>query len=121
MAGQVNFVLGPKDGRLHLSQKGPFEARLRSAEKHPVVLYDNGDRRGWLVSAVEVILHIIFGQNHLNPYKIGNKPIHLEPTNPNSPDPKRFALFRNQNIQLYDDLQYTYGDAVLDLWSNIES
>ena len=120
MAGQVNFVLGPKDGRLHLSQKGPFEARLRSAEKHPVVLYDNDDRRGWLVSAIEVILHVIFGRNHLRPYKVGNKPIRLAPRNPNSSEPIRLALIQNQHIQLYDNVQYTYGDAVLDLWSNLE-
>ena len=120
MAGEVNFILGPKDGRLHLSQKGPFKARLRSAEKHPVVLYDNDDRRGWLVSAVEVILHIIFGRHHLRPYKVGNKPIHLEPTSPNSPNPTKLALLENRHIRLYDEEQYTYGDAVLDLWSSME-
>ena len=120
VAGQVNFVLGPKDGRLHLSQKGPFEARMRSAEKHPVVLYDNDDRRGWLVPAAEVIVHIMFGRNHLRPYNCEGKPIHLEPTNPSSSNPTRLALLQNQHIQLFDDVQYTYGDAVLDLWSNIE-
>lgn len=62
---QVNIALGAKDGLLHYSQKEPFQKTIDRAENLQIVLYDEKDRRAWLVPALGVILHTICLRNHL--------------------------------------------------------
>ena len=59
ISAQLNFVLGAKDGTFHYSQPELFQKIIDRAERLPILLYDQKDRRAWLVPALPVILHII--------------------------------------------------------------
>ena len=126
ITGQLNFIMGAKDGRFHFSQKGPFQRIIQCAENTPVVLYDIDDHRAWLVPALNVMLHIIQTRHHLSPYKINGKDITLTPVVPkNGKCAATEAVTSNQLRQLYDhdltaETKYYYKDAILDLWSQIE-
>ena len=126
ITGQLNFVLGAKDGRLHFSHKRPFHRILQCAENTPVVLYDIEDHRAWLVPALDVMLHIVQTRHHLSPYRIDGRDITLTPVIPKSgKSTAAAAVMMNQLRQLYDhdlatETKYYYKDAILDLWSQIE-
>ena len=126
LTGQISFVLGPKDGRLHFSQKKPFQRIVQCAEKMPVALYDTADRRAWLVPGLDMMLHTIQTRHHLSPYQVGGKAIELTPANPKKGRAAALeAITANQQRQLYErDVGtkriYYFQDAFLDIWSQIE-
>ncbi len=126
ITGQLNFILGAKDGRLHFSQKGPFQRIVQCAEKTPVALYDLEDHRAWLVPALDVMLHIVQTRHHLSPYRIGGGDIELTPVNPeNGRGAATEAVAANQLRELYErdvasDKSYYFKDAILDIWSQME-
>ena len=126
VTGQLSFALGAKDGRFHLSQKGPFQKIVQYAEKKLVALYDTADRRAWLVPGLDIILHIVLTRHHLSPYKVGGKVIELTPANPKKGRAAALeAIAANQQRQLYDrDVAtkriYYFQDAILDIWSQME-
>ena len=126
LTGQISFVLGAKDGRLHFSQKGPFQRIVQCAEKMPVALYDTADRRAWFVPALDMMLHVVQTRHHLSPYEVGGKAVELTPAIPEKGRAAASeAIAANQLRQLYErDIAtqriYYYQDAILDIWSQIE-
>ncbi|CAD6592140.1 MAG: hypothetical protein ASARMPREDX12_005851 [Alectoria sarmentosa] len=126
ITAQLNFIMGAKDGRLHFSQKGPFQRIVQCAEETPVVLYDLEDRRAWFVPALDVMLHIVQTRHHLSPYKVGGEIIKLTPANPkNGRNAATEAFAANQSRQLYErdvaaEKNYYFKDAILDIWSQME-
>lgn len=126
ITGQLSFIMGAKDGRLHFSQKGPFERIVQCAESTPVVLYDSVDRRAWLVPGLDLMLHIVQTRHRLSPYNIDGKIVELTPVIPKNgrgaaPD----ATAANRSRQLYErdvttDKCYYFKDAILDIWSQME-
>ncbi len=126
ITGQLNFIMGAKDGRLHFSQKGPFQRIFQCAGKTPVVLYDLEDHRAWLVPALDVMLHVVQTRHHLSPYRIGGGDIELTPVNPkNGRGAATEAVAANQLQQLYErdvaaEKGYYFKDAMLDIWSQME-
>ena len=126
VTGQLSFVLGAKDGRLHFSQKGPFQRIVQCAGKTPVVLYDLEDRRAWFVPALDVMLHIVQTRHHFSPHRIDGKKIELTPVNPvNGSGAATEAVAANQLRQLYDcdgvtEKGYYFNDVILDIWSQME-
>ncbi|CAF9942447.1 hypothetical protein IMSHALPRED_003684 [Imshaugia aleurites] len=120
---QMNFALGGKDGLFHYSQDGPFQKTINHAENLPVVLYDQKDRRAWLVPALPVILHIIQLQNHLQPFIVGGNKVTISPLDPSrQSQAAKEAVARNKSQKLFDceaneDKEYFFRDAVLDIWS----
>ena len=126
ITGQLSFIMGAKDGRLHFSQKGPFQRIVKCAEKTPVVLYDLADRRAWFVPALDVMLHVIQTRNHLSPYKIDGNNIELTPRNPDKGrGAAAEAVAANYLLQLYErdvatEKDYYFKDAILDIWSQME-
>jgi len=65
---QLNFPLGTKDGKYRYWGFGRYEDIISSAEKTPIVLYDTGEKRAWLVPASSVMLHIAQHRHHMEPY-----------------------------------------------------
>lgn len=126
ITGQLNFILGAKDGRLHFSQKAPFQRIVQCAEKTPVVLYDLEDRRAWFVPALHVMLHVVQTRHHLSPYKIDERKVELTPVNPeNGRGAATDAVAANHSRQLYEpdissENSYYFKDAILDIWSQME-
>lgn len=126
VTGQLNFVMGGKDGKLHFSQKGPFQKIVQSAAKTPVALYDLVDRRAWLVPALDVMLHVIQTRHHMSPYNVDGRNIELTSINPqNGRGAAIEAVVANQSRQLYErdiatEKSYYFKDALLDIWSQME-
>ena len=126
ITGQLSFVPGVKDGRLHFSQKGPFQRIVRCAANTPVVLYDQADRRAWFVPGLDLMLHIVQTRHHLSPYKVDGKTVGLTPVSPGKGRGAAMeAVAANKSRQLYErdvaaEKSYHYQDAILDIWSQIE-
>lgn len=126
ITGQLNFILGAKDGRLHFSQKGPFQRIVQCAEKTPVVLYDLEDHRAWFVPALDVILHIVQTRHHSAPYTTNEEKVELTPVDPKSGrGAAAEAVAANEMRKLYErdvaaGKDYYYKDAILDIWSQME-
>ena len=126
ISAQMNFVLGAKDGPFHYSQQEPFLKTVDRAEKLPVVLYDQADRRAWLVPALPVILHIIQLRNHIKPFVVGGKKVQISPLDPlKQGHAAREAIAKNKSQKLFEresneDKDYYFRDAVLDTWSVLD-
>lgn len=126
LTGQLSFIMGAKDGRLHFSQKGPFQRIVQCAERTPVVLYDSVDRRGWLVPGLDLMLHIVQTRHRLSPYNIDGKNVELTPVIPeNGRGAAPEAIAANKSRLLYErdvetDKCYYFKDAILDIWSQME-
>ena len=123
---QMNFALGAKDGYYHCSQQEPFQKTIDRAEKFPIVLYDQKDRRAWLVSALAVILHIIQLRNHTKPFVVGGKKVQISPLDPSRQgQAAREAVAKNKSLKLFDcetngEKAYYFRDAILDTWSILD-
>jgi hypothetical protein len=116
---QLDFTLGPKDGKCHFQRSGPYKRILAAAEKAPIVLYDTAEKRAWLMPASSVMLHVANHRNWLEPFEVNSKRIKLLSTSPNGPSAKE-VLLKNASIELSDCEQYTFKDMVTDIWSLIE-
>ena len=123
---QISFTLGGKDGPYHYSQPEPFQKTIDRAEKYPIVLYDQKDRRAWLVSALAVILHIIQLRNHIKPFLVGGKNVQISPLDlSRQGHAAREAVAKNKSLKLFDcetdeEKEYCFRDAVLDTWSVLD-
>ena len=123
---QLNFVLGAKDGRLAVSNNGPLERIVELAEKTPVVLYDQHERRAWLVPTLEVILHVIHARFSLGLYNVDGTSATIpysEPTLKLSDQAARRAVIESKDKKLYEQPEgkaYYVRDAVLDIWLLLE-
>jgi len=54
----MTFAVGVKDVPLHLTRKG-YIHKLRWITTKHVVLWDEGDKRGWLVNGISALLHLV--------------------------------------------------------------
>ena len=126
VTGQLHFIPGAKDGRLHFSQKGPFQRIVQRSKETPVALYDVEDRRGWLVPALDVMLHIVQTRHHSSPYNIDGRSVELTPVIPEQGiGAASEAAAANQMRQLYErdvtaEKDYYYKDVLLDTWSQMD-
>ena len=126
ITAKMSFVLGAKDGPYHYSQQEPFQKTIDRAEKFPIVLYDQKDRRAWLVSALPVILHIIQVRNHNKPFVVGGNNVQISPLDPSRQgNAAREAVAKNKSLRLFDcetneEKEYCFRDAILDTWSVLD-
>lgn len=111
---QVDFALGIKDGNCHIRQKRPYERLVFTAEKVPVLLYDTGEKRSWLVSAAEVMLHIAQHRHWMQPYLDGK-------INFQFCDNPRDSLLRNANLKLSEHEDYSFRTMIVEIWSIFEA
>lgn len=116
--GAVDFRLGIKEGNLHIPRLGRYVKIVSAAEKTPVLLYDTGNRRAWLVSASDVLLHMAKHRHCLDPFEVDDKQIILETTVADGMS-ARSVLLRNEKQKLSDD-NYIFRDLILDFWSQLE-
>lgn len=126
--GQMSLALGAKDGNLHVSCQGRFENLLSCAEKTPVVYYDCEDRRAWLLSAIDVMLHIfctrsVQNQYHTNIFAQYIKDIISGASTPLASAKSLFAKWAAQELskpELVATQSYCIKDAISDIWSLME-
>jgi hypothetical protein len=127
-AGQLNFTVGAKDGKLHLSRKGWYQRIVRCAASMPTILYDPGERRAWLVPTSAVILHIAHTRHYRKFYDTtGNRlPLTFADPDLESYDAAAKALLQNVASKLSNgdgprDPDYLFRDFVFDQWSVLEN
>ncbi|KIY04043.1 uncharacterized protein Z520_00735 [Fonsecaea multimorphosa CBS 102226] len=118
---QLDFSLGPKDGKCHFQRTGPYQRIVSVAEKTRVVLYDTSDQRGWLVPASEVILHMCQHRHQIEPFEIGGSPVLLPCTRATGQSAKDILL-SNASLDLCDPSseKYTLKDLFLNYWTLLE-
>lgn len=58
VTGGCQFAIGRKDTPVHISKQG-YIAKLRWIEQRYVVMWDEGDKRGWLVKGTSALLHLL--------------------------------------------------------------
>jgi hypothetical protein len=58
ITGGATFAMGVKDRSIHVNYRG-YLRQLQWTEKKHVVLWDEGDKRGWLVNGTSVLLHLV--------------------------------------------------------------
>ncbi|OAG42839.1 hypothetical protein AYO21_02790 [Fonsecaea monophora] len=121
---QIDFKLGPKDGKCHFHRTGPYRSIVSAAEKTRVVLYDTSDQRGWLVPASEVILHMCQHRHRLEPFVVAGSSVLLpspETTGQSVKEAKE-VLLENESLTLTESSneKYTLRDLVLNYWSLLE-
>lgn len=93
-----------------------------------MALYDYRDRRGWLVSALDVILHILHVRHFLEPYTVQGEKVNISFSDNKIRIPyaaAREALAANFSQIIYDrislvDKEYRFRDAVLDVLSLLD-
>ncbi|KAI0909693.1 hypothetical protein F4823DRAFT_414976 [Ustulina deusta] len=112
--GQMEFTLGPKDGTCHFQRQGPYRRIIDAAEITPIVLFDTGERRGWLVPASGVLLHIARHRNWLDQYISKEKGSFKQGTS------FREELLQNESMVLFDDESYKFKDMITEIWSILE-
>ncbi|KAL2840292.1 hypothetical protein BJY01DRAFT_21103 [Aspergillus pseudoustus] len=59
VVGRDSFLIGHKDTPSHISRQNGYILRLRWLAKKFVVLWDEDDKRGWLVNGTSALLHIL--------------------------------------------------------------
>jgi hypothetical protein len=112
---QFDFALGPKDGKFHFKRTGPYRKIISSAEKTPVLLYDTGERRAWLVPASSVMLHIAQHRHWLEPFTVDDEPVRFH-----TGQSARETLLKSALVQLSDEEQYNFRDMITNIWSLFE-
>lgn len=60
VSGGATFGIGAKDTPIHVA-KGDYIGKLRWLSRKYVVLWDEQDKRGWLVNGVSALLHALLG------------------------------------------------------------
>ncbi|KAF7513369.1 hypothetical protein GJ744_009790 [Endocarpon pusillum] len=116
---QLDFTLGPKDGKCHFQRSGPYQRIISAAEKTPVVLYDTAEERAWLVPASGVMLHMAHHRNWLEPFETNGKWVELPATGPAGP-PAKEILLGCASMDLSDCGEYAFKDMVINIWSQLE-
>ncbi|PVH93539.1 hypothetical protein DM02DRAFT_676776 [Periconia macrospinosa] len=115
----LDFRFGVKDGKCHFQRSGPYRNIVSAAEKTPVVLYDTGEKRAWLVPASNVMLHMVQHRHYLEPFEIDGKPVSLD-TNIDVDSTAKRVLMSNESLHLSNDSYYAFKDVVLNIWSLLE-
>jgi hypothetical protein len=117
----LDFKFGVKEGKCHFQRSGSYRRIVSAAEKTPVVLYDTGEQRAWLVSASEVMLHMIQHRHWLEPFEVLGKPIKMD-TNITPNSSAKNVLLRNEQHIVSDSDQdgCTFRDVILNIWSLLE-
>jgi hypothetical protein len=125
---ELNFRIGAKDGKLHLSRKGWYQRIIRCAASTSTILYDSNERRAWLVPTSAVILHIAHTRCYRTPHYSHDIYPALAYADPgkDSYDAAARALLQNATAKLSDNDElgepdYLFRDLVFDQWSILES
>lgn len=116
----LDFKFGLKESKCHFKRDGPFRKIVSWADKTPIVLYDTAERRGWLVSASDVMLHIAQSRHRLEPFEADGKHVKLDTNVPVNSSAKEILL-KNMAVRLSDDDDnYTFKAEIANIWSILD-
>jgi len=117
---QANVTILPKWKHCY-KRSGTYTTIISDAEKTPVVLYDTGEKRAWLVPASSVMLHMAHHRNWIEPFQVNGKRIRLGTVGPTGPYAKEVLLnSAPTNLSDLESEPYTFKDMILNIWSILE-
>ncbi|KAF2969785.1 hypothetical protein GQX73_g3778 [Xylaria multiplex] len=120
VTGTAAFTLGNREKPVHITRFG-FLAKLQWISSKYVVLWDERDKRGWLVNGASALLHILRASLEHSKRKFQSAwlldPSALkDPDDPSRPDASLQVLINenNRNLTLYMDKTEVYEENVRD-------
>ena len=132
VTGQLDVALGAKDGTFRVSCKDAVETIVQCAEKTPVVLYDYEERRGWLVSALSVMLHVLRTRHLQVPYNNDSHKVYEDRQNSGTTSTQastiqylKDIIFQNKssNVSKHESSGrpgVCFKEEIVDIWSLME-
>ncbi|KAI0102591.1 hypothetical protein GGR51DRAFT_287398 [Nemania sp. FL0031] len=117
VTGTAAFTLGNREKPVHISRYG-FLTKLQWISSKHVVLWDEGDKRGWLVSGTSALLHILRASLAHSKQKFRSAWLYTgglkDPGDPLQSDAALQVLINeeNRNLTLYMDKTEVYEDTV---------
>lgn len=114
------FALGHRDSPVHISRSG-YHNRLQWIASKQLVLWDEGDKRGWLVNGAGGLLHLLRSSLHHSKRVFGSALL-LDPSN--LPDPADYsrpdfalpflAAPEIRNLKLFEDSTDVYDEVTVE-------
>ncbi|XHG01956.1 hypothetical protein AWENTII_005322 [Aspergillus wentii] len=110
----ITFSIGRKDIPVHLSRNG-YVSKLKWISKKFVLLWDEGDKRGWLVNGTSALLHLVrtsLELDRMNEFACVSQfvPAKLKGANLYQPRSSTKILLNDSNLKLE---MYPEGDGFI--------
>ncbi|KAI0102512.1 hypothetical protein GGR51DRAFT_562433 [Nemania sp. FL0031] len=114
---QVNVTFGKRDGKCHFQRGSSYRRLISASERMFIVLFDTGERRGYLVTASGLLLHIL---RHRMLLGIGGVP--ATKVKIDSVGNITETLLQNAKLRISsgEDEPLLLDDAVSEIWSILE-
>ncbi|KAJ8129570.1 hypothetical protein O1611_g4058 [Lasiodiplodia mahajangana] len=114
---QINLTLGKRDGKCHFQRGSSYRRIVSASEKMVVVLFDTGERRGYLTSASRLLLHILRHRMSLGLGGVTATRVKITLAGGITE-----TLLRNAKLRISsrEDEPLSLDDAVSEIWSILE-
>ena len=122
----AGFQFGTRDYNVYNTGRGTLQDVIRQAENTPVVLYDESEKRGWLVPASGVILHMLHTRYHRPAFQREEQLTELIHANPqNGFAAAGIALKESTTVRESTTASHQRGvsfwhEAVFELWDQLK-
>jgi len=112
VSGGISIAIGVRDSPVHL-EAGDYRAKMRWVDGQHVVLWDEQDKRGWLVNGPTALLHMVrasldddiaWSQRRAGVSDTLFKPDEMEPPpEPHAPSSALYVLLseKNKNLEVF--------------------
>ncbi|KAF2674648.1 hypothetical protein BT63DRAFT_16506 [Microthyrium microscopicum] len=110
----TNVAFGLRDGVYYFRRGGTFPNIISAAERTPILLYDVGQQRGFLLPASDVLLHLERTRLHRDP-RMRRRQIRLIRGRNNAE-----TLLLNEELALSNSRDDSFGNLVARHWSIME-
>ncbi|KAK4444214.1 hypothetical protein QBC34DRAFT_360606 [Podospora aff. communis PSN243] len=117
-AGEIKISLASRYSKFHFPRSGQYLDMLRNASRTPVVLFDVGARRGWMLPATLVLLLTAHHRIGEGPWEGWAEPSCFEDGLPTSAD--RVLTFLAQSARTKLSAGYCFSDLILSIWASLE-
>ncbi|KAL6409769.1 hypothetical protein AUP68_06164 [Ilyonectria robusta] len=114
---QIDVTFGKRDGKCHFQRSSSYRRIVAAAERMFIALFDTGERRGYLVAASGLLLHIL---HHRVSSGLGGVP--ASKINIASAESFTETLLKNAKLRLSSegDEPLFLDDVVSEIWSILE-
>ncbi|KAH6982254.1 hypothetical protein BKA56DRAFT_368051 [Ilyonectria sp. MPI-CAGE-AT-0026] len=114
---QIDVTFGKRDGKCHFQRSSSYRRIVAAAERMFIALFDTGERRGYLVAASGLLLHIL---HHRVSSGLGGVP--ASKVNIASAESFTETLLKNAKLRLSSegDEPLFLDDVVSEIWSILE-
>ncbi|KAI0546640.1 hypothetical protein F4679DRAFT_406296 [Xylaria curta] len=114
---QIDVTFGKRDGKCHFQRSSSYRRIVIASEKMFVTLFDTGERRGYLVAASRLLLHILRHRISLGRGGVPASEIKIV-----SAESITETLFKNAKLRLSseEDESLFLDDVVSEVWSILE-